>query len=126
METTATFTVNEIGEETGMPYSGEFKIKTTLTRMDRFIADRRRRELLGGDNPDQAAPVLQSDAFMLGQLAVRVLAAPKWWTDSLGGTLLEDGNVIDKVFEMAIIKEKERKDQLKKQAQEALDKLAKS
>lgn len=124
METTVTFDINEIGEETGTPYTGLFTVKTILTRQDRFGADRERRRILGGDNPDQAMPGLQGEAFMLGQLSVRVVDAPKFWKDSLGGLLLEDGNVIGRVFEIAIAKENERREKLQKQSGEALTKLA--
>jgi len=125
METTEKFSVNVIGEKTGTPYAGDFTVKTVLTRRDEFIADSRRRELLG-PSPEGALPALQVEAFMFGQLFVRITAAPKWWSDAGNGIDLPDLNVVSGVYESAKNKEDERVKKVKESAEEALKQIAKS
>lgn len=125
METTAKFSVNIIGESTGKPFAGTFTAKTVLTRGDRFLADQRRRELLG-PSAQEALPDLQLEAFMHGQLMVRIVESPEWWRQSDYGRNLEDANVIIELFNLVREKEDQAKDELKKTAEEALAKIAKS
>lgn len=123
METTAVFTVSLKGSESGLPYTGQFKVKTALTRKDRFVADERRRMLLGV-NPDSASPQTQTEALLFGQLFVRILEAPKWWTNADGGLDLEDENVIAEVAKLCFEQERKRKDALTKEATEAVKELS--
>jgi len=125
METTEKFSVSIVGEKTGNVYAGDFTVKTVLTRRDEFIADSRRRELLGA-NPEGALPQLQVEAFMYGQLFVRIVQAPKFWSDAGNGIDLADLNVISKVYETAKDKEEERIKKVKAQAEEALKQIAKA
>lgn len=124
METTTSFTVNITGETTGRVYTGKFLVKTVLSRRDSFIADERRRSLLG-TNPQAASPAVQGEAFIFGQLFVRILEAPKFWSDADNGLDLEDANVIGEVFKLTMEKEEERIKQLKEEAQEAVKTLSK-
>lgn len=124
METTAAFTVNITGETTGRVYTGKFLVKTVLSRRDHFVADERRRMLLGS-NPTGAAPSIQGEAYIFGQLAVRVLEAPKFWSDSDNGLDIEDANVIGEVFKTTMEKEEEYQKSLKEEATEAVKSLSK-
>lgn len=124
METTATFTVNITGEDTGRVYTGKFLVKTILSRKDRFIADERRRVLIGA-NSQMAAPSVQGEALMFGELLVRIIEAPKFWVDADGGLDIEDANVIGEVFKLAIEKELEAKKEVKEEAEKAVKNLAK-
>lgn len=109
MDYTREVTIDLVGKESGLRRSGKFKFKTLLTRRDKFAADEARRRIIGGFNPDGALLNLQEEAYVLGQLSVRVLEAPKWWTEAANGEELEDGNVIAKVYEEALRVENERK-----------------
>lgn len=122
METTKKFDLSSLGETTGKPFNGSFVIKTVLTRAERFEADRRRREILG-TNGAEALPDLQLEAFMLGQLAVRVVEAPDWWKMSGSGQLLEDANIIAEIWKLTREKEDEAKAELKTKAEAALKTL---
>ena len=124
METTTSFTVNITGDTTGRVYSGKFLVKTLLSRRDNFVADERRRMLLGS-SPQAASPNVQGEAYIFGQLSVRILEAPKFWMDSDNGLDLEDANVIGEVFKIAMEKEEEYTKSLKTQAQEAVKTLSK-
>lgn len=119
MESPETIEINEIGSLSGTPYMGTFKIKTMLSRADRFAADEQRRKILGFD-ANAAMPGLQGEAMMLGQLYVRVLDGPDWWKNTRFGLDLPDDNIIGTLFAKAMEKESERIENIKKKAEEAL------
>lgn len=123
MEYQNSFSINEIGKVSGRHFTGSFTVKLTLTRADQFAADARRREILG-PRPNDALDALKLEAFMLGQLSVRVIKAPKFWEDSNGGVLLEDFEVVQKVFDEAVRLENERLDAIQRETSDALKELA--
>jgi hypothetical protein len=114
------------GTESGIRRHGKFKVKTLLTRRDRFQADEHRRRLVGGYNPEGALVTLQEEAYILGQLRVRVVDAPQWWIAAGWGEDLEDGNVIAKLFDEAKLAEKQRVDGLVASAEQAHEGMAKA
>lgn len=127
MITTEKFSLNVVGEDSGRAYTGDFTIKSSITRQERFRADQVRRDILGPLPEGQMPlPALQTEAYILGQLAVRVTEAPGWWFDggTVGGLKIEDDyNVILAVYD-EILKIDEKKNQkLKKDSEEALKKL---
>lgn len=124
MDTNAQFSINLTGSESGTPYFGPFTVKTLLSRRERFIADEARRVTLGL-NATTALDELQKEAYILGQLSVRIVTAPDWWTKSNNGHDLPDGNVIAEIYNQAIAKEKERKDKLLAEAKLAVDAMIK-
>ena len=119
-----TFTVNVVGTDSGNPYTGEFSVKTLLTRQDQAVADQVRRGFIGAD-PANASPRSQADGFMIGQLAVRITKAPDWWTNSNNGRDLPDANVLEDVFEKALAEEEKRKAALIKDAEKVQSNLKK-
>lgn len=123
METTAKFSINEIGEETGKHYSGDFTVKTILERGEYFEADKVRRSILGV-NGGEALPSLQGEAYMLGEMSQRIVESPDWWKDSLNGMKFQDPGVIGLIFKKINDLEKERKAAIKKEAKKALKKMA--
>lgn len=124
MDTIKVIEFNTIGKDTGQPYSGKFKIKTVLSRRDRFSADLRRREILG-PNGDGAMPTLQGESFMMGRLFVSIVEGPDWWNNSNSGLDLNDENVISELFEEALQAEREQLESVQKRAEQALEKLSK-
>ena len=124
METFVQFSISEKGENSGKDFSGIFKIKTLLTRSDMFLSDQRRRDILG-PNAESALDALKAEAFMLGQLFVRVVESPRFWKDSNYGLELEDINVISVLFSKCMDIETERKSNLSKSADAAKQSLIK-
>lgn len=122
--TSEIFAINEVGDNSGRTYSGSFTVKTLLTRQDQFDADIRRRSILG-PNPVDALEGLKMEAFMLGQLSVRVLKGPKIWDDTNGFLECEDINVIQKVFDECVKVEQARVAKIKGDAKEAIKQLTK-
>jgi hypothetical protein len=125
METTKPFIIDDIGQRSGRSYEGKFTVKTLLSRRENFVADERRRFILGM-NGTQAAPSLSGEAYMLGQLSVRIIDAPKWWTDSDNGLDLVDENIIGLVYRLMEERVKEAEDEIAGKAKGSLEKLAKS
>jgi hypothetical protein len=126
MKTSKVISVSIVGDRTSRSYSGQFTTKTVMTMKDEFQADLRRRQVIG-PSPDGTPPAanLQWRAFMLGQIAVKVLDAPKWWLESNDGLELEDGNVITELYEAILAAEEEVAEDIKKESEEAMDKLKK-
>ena len=126
METTAKFSVSVIGEETGTSFTGDFVVKTLMTRRDSFTADERKRLIIGNvSNPAMVPSNIHGEAYMLSQLSVRVVNGPDWWIRSDSGMDLADSNIIGEIFRLALEKEDERKAALGKTAEKALEKLSK-
>lgn len=124
MEAIDTINLSVIGNTTGSSYEGSFKVKTLLTRRDQFTADLKRREIIGGTNPGEAMPALQGEAFVIGQLFVRIVDGPAWWVQSSSGLELKDSNVTDELFKIVLDAETKAKEQIRQKAKEALTKLA--
>ena len=124
-ETTQVFDINVIGDDSGNPYMGSFKVRTLLTRRQLAAADEVRRTFLGS-NPESASAQTKMDGFIVGQLAVRIIDAPEWFKNAgLGGQDLPDSNVLDKILENALKAEDERKGKILKQADSASESLKK-
>lgn len=97
----STFAISEKGDETGHQYIGTFTVKCILSKREEFLADARRRELLGA-MADDATVTVRGNAFALSQLFVRIVDAPEWWVESDNGADLYDNNVIAEVFAKAL------------------------
>lgn len=123
METSFAITVSLVGETSGKPFNGKFMVKTVLSRRERFLADERRRYIIGS-NFQSALPALHEEAFKLGQLFVRLTEGPDWWKNSDSGLELEDGNVIDELYRLAEEKVAEKEKELKEQSKASLEKMA--
>lgn len=120
--------VSVTGESTGTPYMGDFTVKLVLTKKEQFKADAIRREILGPSPTNtEPAPKLQTDAYILGQLAVRVEKSPKFWDDSNGGLNLPEGddNLLYSLYNEVLLKIEERNSKLRDQAKKALESMAK-
>jgi hypothetical protein len=125
MDTIRQISLNVTGQRTGTPYSGKFSIETVLDRRASFAADERRRALIG-NNPTGVAPAILGEAYMLGQLFVRIVEAPKWWHDSDSGVDLKDENVIGELYRLMELKVQERENEIVAEGQKAATKLNKT
>lgn len=124
METSKPVEINVVGEETGRVYKGAFTFRGTQTRRQRLYADQVRRRALG-PSPEGTEPLpnVNTDAYVIGQCAARVVDAPKWWQESDSGMDLDDSNVILAVYEAALKVEEEVKSALSKDAEKVAKKL---
>lgn len=123
METTSTFNINLIGDNTGKSYNGEFTVRTILSFRQRAAADEIRRSIIGG-NPEFADQNVLAGALACGQLAVRIVKAPEWWaSEGLGGQDLKDDNVLIELFKLTMNAERNRMEKITEQGEEAKKKL---
>lgn len=118
------FTFHSVGAVTKNVYFGDFGVKTVLSRYDQFLADQKRREILG-QNPKDALEGLFQEAFMLGQLYVRIVKSPPFWANSNFGLLLPDHNIILELFQKSLELEQKTHDLLAKKAEQVAANLNK-
>jgi len=116
-----TFVISETGDSTGEKFTGTFVVKCLLSKREEMAADLRRRMILG-PSPDAALNSISNDAWLVGQLSVRILRAPSWWEQSDGGLDLRDNNVLAKVFEESMKAELEYRETIAKAAENAVAK----
>jgi hypothetical protein len=116
MEISSSFAISIIGNETQQPFTGTFKVKTLLTRLEQFRADQLRRDLLG-PNPEAAMPQLIGEAFIHSQLKVRLLEAPDWFKNSNYGLELLDSNITPEIFEKCMAEVEKKKQEFKASAE---------
>jgi hypothetical protein len=98
-------------------------VKTITTQRDFLKIDEKRRLLLG-ENAGAASPGAQQSAIVLAELAVKVLEAPKWWSDAQNGLDVEDDNIIGEIYGLTVKAELERKEKLQEESKAALERLA--
>lgn len=125
MDATVPIHISTVGIRTGKPYNGKFTVKTVTTRRENFLADERRRFIIGS-NAANAPAALQGEAYMLGLLFVRIVEAPDWWKTSDGGLEIEDENVIGELYKLSEEKISEREKEMQEAAKGALEQLAKT
>lgn len=124
METTTKFSFSVIGEQTGKPYNGDFTVKTVISRRENFIADERRRLLIGA-NASSVSQSVNGEAYMFGQLSVRIVSAPDWWNNADNGVDLEDDNVAPELYNLIMEKADEHRKKIKESAEKAVEKMSK-
>jgi len=112
------FDINLVGTLTNNTYLGTFKVKCLLSPIEQIKADKLYRDLLG-NNAHLTSNHVASLAYAASQLHMRIVDAPPFWDGAdLGGTHIEDENVILEVIEKAIeaqaIFVEEKREELKK------------
>lgn len=124
MRTESTFSINIKGDDSGDSYKGKFRVLTLMSRRDVFAADEIRRRIIGLMG-DMAPPALVTEAFMIGQLQIRIVEAPQWWEDSEGGEILADKNLIIELFKECMKAEEDRRSKLKTDSEAAKKRMRK-
>lgn len=115
-----TFTIDLVGETTGLEYKGQFTAKCVLSIRDRQAIELEKSRLTA----DYANPsgTLFAIASMVSTLRAKLIEFPDWWKEVGLGSDLLDENVLIEVYEKTEDIAKEWKESLKKQAGEEKDK----
>jgi len=115
-----TFTIDLVGETTGLEYKGQFTAKCVLSIRDRQAIELEKSRLTA----DYANPsgTLFAIASMVATLRAKLVEFPDWWKEVGLGSDLLDENVLIEVYEKTEDIAKEWKESLKKQAGEEKDK----
>jgi hypothetical protein len=99
--------------------------KSRLSYRDILTRDQRRRDLLGGTNPEFATPDALESAEILSELSVRVIEGPSWWKTSNGGIDLVDTTPLNSLYIQIMKDEVEALEAMKKKAEANKADLAK-
>ena len=117
---TKTFSIHEVGTNTGKTWAGEFSARRFLSSRLQLERDRVLRSLLG----DQPQFSLQIDrAQKLADVHVGIVTSPEFWKESAGGLDLVDDNILDLVHEHVVGIQKDARDAVLKKAADAKEAL---
>lgn len=126
METTKIKELSITGESTGDTYNGSFTFNVTTTLRIESASDLRRRQIIG-PCPDGTPPsnLLQSKAFMIGEIDSRLIEEPDFWKNGGGGMDIPDANVTLEVYNALLEAMSEYREEISERSKVALEKLAK-
>ena len=106
---------------------GSFKVKCLTTPMDDIRADRESRELLGNSSPMTASPTAANLTFALSKLKYRIIEMPPFWENrELGGSHIEDHEVIYHILDKAIEAEEQYLEEKNTKAKEIEERIKKA
>ena len=114
-----TFEFDQEGLITGKKYDGKFTVKCILNMFDKREVELEKARL----KADTANPtnLLTSISHILANLRVRIIKAPTWWEQSLGGFDILDEDVVIELYDKVMQQEEEWHKDLKAKS-EALSK----
>lgn len=119
------FEINEIGIFTKELWVGKFKAKVRLSFRDQLRRDQIKCELLGSSNKDLISPDALNQAIVFSDLSVRLIETPAWWKEKGNGLELEDPNIINKVYDLAIKPEQEQNKTIVESAEKVKEEMKK-
>ena len=98
-----TFEFSHVGTTTGRKYDGKFTVKCVLNMFDKREIELEKSRL----QADVANPtnLLSSLSHILANLRIRIIKAPTWWEQSLGGFDIMDEDVIIALFDKVMEQE---------------------
>jgi len=103
--------------EFGNKYEGQFIVKCNLTIGEKHVLESEKSRLLGPHaNPTDE---LVGIAVILSNLRVKIIEAPNWWTQSKGGTTIQEEDLLAELFSKLQEAEIEWKKDLLKKAKPA-------
>lgn len=120
----ATWEINMTGD-VGGTYQGIFQFKTILSPMQQIEADRDYRELIGA-NASLASSHIDNLAYTFSQLRQRIIKYPPFWDDGASrfkGSHIRDEDIIQAVYEAAVVAETKFRAQLKEKHKAAVERL---
>jgi hypothetical protein len=106
--------IDIIGDTTFKKYQGQFTIRCVLSAGQRHSMELEKSRLMGMS--PQPTDALVGLAEVLGTLRAKVVEAPEWWKQSLGGSQLNDENVLMELYNKIGEAEIEWRNKVKKMA----------
>lgn len=109
----------------GGTYQGLFQFRTILSPIQQIEADRDYRELLG-PSASLVSTHVDNLAYSLSQLRQRVIKAPPFWDDGASrfkGSHIRDEEIIQAVYEAAVLSETKFRAQIKEKHKASIDRL---
>lgn len=109
-----TFTIDAVGEDTFVPYKGEFTVKCVLNMSGKHALELEKTRLMADyANPSSG---LRGIAVSLATVRAKIVKAPDWWTELNAASDLLDENIIIDIFEQCIKAETEWREKVKELA----------
>ncbi len=123
---TLLFQSKEAGNVTGQTYEGSFEVRKVLTPQQKAMADVERRAFLGNPSAGEEIDTEVAElGFAISQLKMRIVKAPKWYTESNNLKNFLDSNVLIELVNAVIQVELDFKANLRDKAQKAKELLSK-
>ena len=93
----ATFDIDLQGDTTFKQYQGQFTCRCVLSMGQKHAMELERTRLLG----NHASPTedLKGIAIIFANLRAKIIDAPEWWKQSLGGATISDENVLIELYD---------------------------
>jgi hypothetical protein len=92
----AIFHVDLEGDTTYKRYEGQFTVRCVLSAGQRHTMELEKSRLIGSS--PQPTDALIGLSEVLGTLRAKIIEAPEWWKQSLGGSSLADENVLMELY----------------------------
>jgi hypothetical protein len=118
------FAFEHVGEATGKKYDGQFTVRCLLNVGQKHSLALEKTRLLG--SYESPTDDLAGLAIILANLRAKIVEAPEWWKQSLGGTLIDDEDALVVLFRKIEETELEWKEDLKKKTQKIPDQTPQS
>jgi hypothetical protein len=113
------FAFEHVGETTEKKYDGQFTVRCILNIGQKHSMALEQTRLLGSyENPTND---LSGLAIILSNLRAKIVEAPEWWKQSLGGSLIDDEDALVALYRKVVEAEVEWKEELKKKTQKIPD-----
>ena len=93
----AVFEINTVGDTTFKHYQGQFTVRCILSIGQKHAMELENSRLLG--NYANPTGQLKGYATVLSTLRSKIIDAPEWWKQSLGGANINDENVLVDIFD---------------------------
>lgn len=114
------FSLEEKGLTTGLPYKGEFTVRAILN-MGQKHALELEKTMLQADMKSPT-PGLSGISNVLAELRVRIIKGPTWWRDSEGGALIDDENILIALYTKILEEETAWRQELEDATKESVEK----
>jgi hypothetical protein len=115
----ATFDIDSLGDTTFKHYEGQFTCRCVLTMGQKHSMELEKSRLLGSyTNPTEE---LEGLAIIFANLRAKVIEAPEWWKQSMGGATINDENVLVDIYTKIQKAEQEWRQKVKELANPAPD-----
>lgn len=113
----AVFDFDMTGSDTGRRYEGRFTVRCVLNMAQKHALELEKTRLMG----NYASPTdgLAGIAVVLANLRVKIVDAPEWWKQSLGGYEIMDEDVLVALYQKIQEAENKWREDLKEKAKKA-------
>lgn len=112
-----TISLDIVGDETGLQYTGEFTIRCILNMASKHALELEKTRLMADyANPSRG---LAGISISLATIKAKIIKAPEWWYELGEGAEILDENVIVDLYDKSVLAEAEWRKSIAKKADDA-------